>query len=173
MMFPTIMMDPPWLERGAGKSKRGADKHYPLLPTKQMPAVIYGSGVFRPAENAHLYMWATVNFLPDALWLMEALNFRYVTQCVWVKDKVGLGQYFRMQHELLLLGVRGRGPLVRTDDKSIPSVISAPRTRHSKKPEESYVLIERRSHGPYLEMFARSERPGWVSWGNEVGDDNA
>lgn len=143
--------------------------HYPLVKTADMPAVIYGSGVFRPAEDAHLFMWVTNSFLPDGLWLMSALGFRFVTNVVWVKEgRLGLGQYFRGQHELLLFGTRGRGAAVRTARRDLPSVIVAPRGAHSQKPEDAYKLIEARSHGPYLEMFARQPRCGWDSWGNEV-----
>jgi hypothetical protein len=31
MTYRCILADPPWLERGGGKIKRGADRHYPLL----------------------------------------------------------------------------------------------------------------------------------------------
>ena len=165
--FSCILMDPPWQERGGGKIKRGADRHYPLVPSRQLPLVILGSGVFRPAQDCHLWMWSTNNFLPDALWLMSALGFRYVTNAVWVKDRIGLGQYFRGQHELLLLGVQGSGPAVRTAARDLPSVVFAPRTKHSAKPTEAYELIEARSMGPRLEMFARHPRSGWACWGND------
>ena len=29
--YKTILADPPWPEHGGGKSKRGADRHYPLM----------------------------------------------------------------------------------------------------------------------------------------------
>lgn len=169
-MYSCILMDPPWQERGGGKVKRGADKHYPLVPTKHLPFLILGSGVFRPADDCHLWMWATNTFLPDALWLMEALGFRYLTNAVWCKDRMGLGQYLRGQHELLLLGVQGSGPAVRTSARNLPSVISAKRGAHSAKPEAAYKLIEARTVGPRLEMFARNARPGWDCWGNEVNE---
>lgn len=169
MKFGTIAMDPPWMERGGGKIKRGADRHYQLLKTADMPGVIWGSGVFQPAEDCHLYMWATANHLTDALWLIEALGFRYVTNAVWVKPGgAGLGQYFRMKHEHLLLATRGKGYNVRTDARNLGSIVSAARTKHSRKPPEAYELIEARSKGPYLEMFARESRPGWAVWGNEA-----
>jgi N6-adenosine-specific RNA methylase IME4 len=174
--YATILMDPPWFERGGGR--RGADMHYPLVKTPDLPGVIYGSGVFRPADDAHLFMWATNSFLSDAIWLMGALGFVYKTNVAWVKindegrPQVGLGQYFRGAHELLLLGTRGRGAAVRTDDRSLPSVILAPRRKHSQKPEEAYALVEARSHGPRLEMFARQQRPGWTAWGNGVEKNN-
>lgn len=162
-------MDPPWNETGGGRIKRGADRHYPLVKTPDLPRVILSAPVWRPAGNCHLYMWATASHLPDALWLMGALGFKYKTHAVWVKDRAGLGQYFRMRHELLLLGVRGRGFATKTDSRSIQSVLVAPRGAHSAKPWESIQMITARSTGPYLEMFAREPRAGWTVWGNEVG----
>lgn len=170
--FRTVVIDPPWLESGGGKCKRGADRHYPLM---KWPAIVrtictcphWGE----LAENVHMYMWATNNHLCDALRVVEALGFRYVTNIVWTKDRVGLGQYFRGQHELLLFATRGKRPTEpRTEAKNIPSVICAPRRAHSQKPEEAFDMIERRSHGRYLEMFARARRGcvQWTEWGNEI-----
>ena len=31
-----------------------------------------------------------------------------------------------------------------------------------------YEIVEQASPGPYLELFARRDRAGWTSWGNEV-----
>ena len=31
-----------------------------------------------------------------------------------------------------------------------------------------YDIVEECSFGPYLELFARTPRPGWVQWGNEI-----
>jgi len=173
--FKTVMMDPPWLEKGGGKSKRGADRHYPVMKTSDiLHTVLWCPHWANIAANAHLYMWVTNSFLKEGLWLMDGLGFRYVTNVVWTKrknDKIqtGIGQYFRGSHELLLFGTRGRKPTEpRTEFKNIPSVIEAPRTTHSSKPEESYRLIENRSKGPYLEIFSRERRSGWTCWGNEI-----
>lgn len=179
-------MDPPWPERGGGQIKRGADKHYPLVPVDQMYAVITLSGVWQPADDAHLYMWVTDNYLPAGLRLMGDLGFTFKRTWAWVKLKqdadeqavdnetldqsmaMGLGQYARGQHELLLFGVRGDGFAVRTERRDIGSVITARRSTHSSKPTQIHELVEARSHGPWIEMFARSEREKWLSWGNEV-----
>lgn len=83
--FRCLLADPPWLERGGGKSKRGADRHYPLAPTKEIPGIIRSSGLFRPAENAHFWLWVTDNFLEDGLFVMRELGFRYVRCKIWVK----------------------------------------------------------------------------------------
>ena len=171
MTYQTVLMDPPWLESGGGKSKRGADRHYPLLKWPDIVSAIHKCTQWAEvSECAHLYIWTTNNYLPDALNVINALGFRYVTNVVWVKEgRAGLGQYFRGRHELLLFAVRGRRPTQpRTERRDLPSVIDAPRGRHSEKPAASYELIEARSHGPRLELFARSHREGWTCWGNEL-----
>jgi len=201
MIYRTVQLDPPWLERGGGKSKRGADKHYPLLPVTEILEVVARSPM-NMATDAHMWMWVTDNFLKDGLWLMENLGFRYVRTFQWVKVKghpaaldfetglavvphdeeglsirYGIGQYARGAHEMMLFGVTGRGqdPSVCTERRDIPSVFFAPVPTdknnarvHSRKPEAAYELIEARSRGPYLELFARRGRPGWEGWGNEA-----
>lgn len=173
-LYPTILADPPWKESGGGRIKRGADRHYPLLSTADIVRVMQMSPLWRLADNAHLYLWVTNTFLPDGLRVMGDLGFRYVTNIAWIKDRAGLGQYFRGQHELLLFGVRGKGYGARTERKDLPGVldesgfVEAPRGKHSAKPATFHELIEARSKGPYLEIFARRERPGWDCWGNEV-----
>lgn len=161
--YQCIVADPPWWESGGGG--RGAQNHYPLLRTPDIIRVMYQSGTWRPASNAHLWLWATNNFLEDGLFVMRALGFRYITNFAWAKDRIGIGQYSRGQHELLLFGVRGRLPAVR----KMSTLIKGVRERHSAKPEQSYVTIEATSPGPRLEMFAREPRAGWDVWGNEVG----
>lgn len=163
--YRCIVIDPPWNERGCGKCKRGADKYYSLLRTKDMPGVIRESGVWTPAATCHLYLWTTNNFLKDGLWLMEELGFRYITVLTWTKHAYGLGYYYRGQTEQCLFGVRGRLPaLARTES----TALLAPRTKHSRKPDAMYEKIMRVSPGPRLEMFARGSRVGWDVWGNEA-----
>ena len=170
-LYQTIVIDPPWKERGGGKIKRGADRHYPLLKTKDIPGVIYRSGVLNPAEQCHLYPWATNNFLPDALWVMECLGFDFKTIVTWAKKgdrrKFGLGQYFCGMTEHVLFGSRGKAMVPPTKDRGV-TLIEAPRGEHSQKPSAMYDMIERVSPGPRLEIFAWKERPGWDVWGNEV-----
>lgn len=202
MSYATILADPPWPERGSGKSVRGAQRHYDLIKKKEeMLRVMVQSSCWQPAPDCHLYMWVTNNYLGWGMWLVGALGFTYKTNVSWRKRRLasagdlgklvrlhkenpmaalarlhelqdagqtGLGQYFRGGHELLLFGVKGSGPAVRTDRKDLSTVLSAPRGKHSKKPEEARALIEARSKGPYLEMFARDSAPGWDAWGKEA-----
>ncbi len=183
--YATVMADPPWLERGGGQIKRGADRHYPLMATKDICALPVGEWA---APNAHLYLWVTNNFLEDGLGVLRAWGFRYITTVTWVKDRAGLGQYYRGKTEHVLFGVRGRLPYrTREDGKRaqgttviaapeevggldcpLPSAIEAARTEHSVKPEIFRRTFELVSPGPYLEMFARRPAPGWDVWGNEA-----
>lgn len=189
-MYKTILIDPPWAEHGGGKCKRGADRHYPLMSARDIERTIRTCPKFIPDRSCHLFMWVTNNFLREGLAIMSQLEFRYVNNICWVKMvettvrrvypvpmcelatdylQKGLGQYQRGSHELLLFGVRmgGESMVPATEDR-LPSVVFAERGQHSAKPVEFYERLERMSPGPYFEMFARNERPGWDSWGNEV-----
>ena len=165
MSFKTILIDPPWYEKGAGKVKRGADRWYDLMKTPEIIDTILNCEQYRPDESGcHLYLWVTNNFLPDGLKVISSLGFRYITNIVWVKDRIGLGQYFRGLHELTLFAVMGK---LMTKEK-LPTVIREKKRKHSEKPRKMYELIEKASYSPRLEMFARTHREGWTAWGMEV-----
>lgn len=126
--------------------------------------------------NCHLYLWATNNFMPDGLTVMQAWGFRYVTMITWLKTgNPGLGQYFRGKSESCLFGVKGKLPYKVIDGKRAQGVTAfeAPRGEHSEKPEFMRQQIELVSYGPYLELFARRPAPSgeWDVWGNEVDSD--
>lgn len=122
-------------------------------------------------DDAHLYLWVTNGKLPDGLLVMKAWGFKYKTNIAWAKDRFGLGQYFRGQHELCLFGVRGNIPYRKKENGKRAqgrTLITAPKGAHSEKPEQLRSMIEIVSPGPYLELFARRPSPGWDVWGNEV-----
>jgi len=172
MKYKTIYADPPWHESGGGKIKRGADRHYELMKKNE---IIKYMETIPIDENAHMYLWVTNNFLKDGLNVMEKLGFRYVTNIIWVKDRFGLGQYFRGQHEICLFGIKGKLPYKHSTDPNRScctetTVIQAKRTKHSKKPVEMYTKIENTSYPPFVEVFAREQHDGWDAMGNEVSD---
>lgn len=101
--YKTIYADPPWPEHGGGKIKRGADRHYQLMSIKDIIALPVAS--LADPEGAHLYLWATNNYLPAALDCIKAWGFQYVTTITWMKDRIGLGQYFRGITEHCLFAV--------------------------------------------------------------------
>lgn len=170
--YKTIYADPPWPEYGGGKIKRGADNHYPLMKVKDIMLLKVNELC---EENAHLYLWTTNNYLPDALRVMEAWGFKYKTTITWAKERFGLGQYFRGQTEHCLFGVRGNLPYKVIGGKRAQGrTLLMPQgggRRHSEKPEEMRSVIKRVSYAPYIELFARSRASGWDAWGNEVKSD--
>lgn len=169
--YEVILADPPWQEAGGGKIKRGADRHYDLMRTDDIVALAPRVRALA-ADDAYLFLWVTDAFLPDGLRVMSAWGFDYKRTFVWCKDSFGLGFYARGQHEICLFGVRGRPARSRrvkgnwgTD---IPSVLHAPKRRHSQKPDAFYEIVE--SFGDsFCELFARSRRVGWHSVGKELG----
>lgn len=188
MKFNLVMADPAWPEKGGGKIKRGADRHYKLMSCKEIREL----GVqLKPVldDDSYLLLWATSNYLKQAFDVVDAWGFRYVTDFVWVKQgSAGLGQYRRSRHEHLLLGVRGRPPMPAKawrdsvidwpeDVTELPSrlvgfpdsVIEAPRAGHSVKPEAAFAIADNLlPAASRLELFARTVRPGWECLGDEL-----
>jgi len=170
----TIMADPPWPERGGGKCKRGADKHYPLMPVEEIAALPV-QDLWSP-RGGHLYLWTTNNHLEQAFEVVRAWGCRYVTVITWVKSGgPGLGQYFRGKSEHCLFAVtRHATPPYRMRQNGTraqgTTIIWAPRLEHSRKPDAIYSIAEEVSPGPRLELFARRRVSGWSAWGNECGE---
>jgi N6-adenosine-specific RNA methylase IME4 len=50
----------------------------------------------------------------------------------------------------------------------VRELIVSPRREHSRKPDEIHERIEQYCAGPYVELFARSSRKGWRTWGAEA-----
>jgi N6-adenosine-specific RNA methylase IME4 len=131
-----------------------------------------------PAEdNAHLFLWTTDGFLlsGDAARVVEAWGFTRPRLLVWEKTGFGLGTFPRPQHEQCVVAIRGSLAFQRRDVGSVhrwklvygKGSNSAVR-KHSGKPDGFYDLVREVSPGPYLEMFARVQRLGWDTWGNEA-----
>jgi N6-adenosine-specific RNA methylase IME4 len=161
--FSTIYADPPWAYRNRS-SRAAAVNHYATLSVKEICALPVAR---LAAANAHLHLWSTVPLLEDALIVLRAWGFSYKSCFVWVKEQLGMGNYWRVSHELLLLGVRGRLPFRSPRSRSW---LRCHRSIHSRKPESVRMIIERVSPGPYLELFGRAEvhHPEWTVFGNQV-----
>lgn len=177
MKYKTLYVDPPWMEVGGGKIKRGADRHYPLMPTKDICKMPVHKLI---DDNCHLYLWVTNNFLEDGLRVIKAWGFEYKTMITWAKIvgfnswipsiQFGLGQYFRGATEHCLFAVKGNLPykIIEGKRQQGKTLMVAPRNKHSEKPEEMRQMIETVSYSPYLELFARKGSLNWDTWGNEI-----
>lgn len=170
LKYKTLLIDPPWNEQGGGKIKRGADRHYDLMKTEDIIKLLQEELKDKVEENAHLYLWVTNNHFKDGFKIIEALGFQYKTCITWMKDRFGLGQYFRGITEHCLFAVKGVLPYKEVNGKRAQGVTGfiADRKGHSEKPVKMYEMIELVSYEPRLELFARTKRQGWDVWGNET-----
>lgn len=162
--FRTIYADPPW-QYGNQVTRASTNNHYRTMTVDEIAAL----PIHLLADNeAHLHLWTTNGFLFDAKQVIEAWGFEYKSCFVWVKPQMGIGNYWRVSHEFMLLGVRGG---LGFRDKAQKSWIEEKRTRHSQKPESVRYIIEKVSEPPYLELFGRQASCGWTTWGNQVDRD--
>ncbi len=178
--FATILADPPW--RFQNRTGKVAPEHRRLARYETMTladiCALPVEGI--AAETAHLYLWTPNALLPEALEVMQAWGFSYKSNLIWHKvrkdggsDGRGVGFYFRNVTEMVLFGVRGKNARTEAPGRSQVNMIQTRKREHSRKPDEQYELIERCSPGPYLELFARGERRGWATWGNQADDGYA
>jgi len=172
--FSTILIDPPW--RFQNRTGKMAPEHkrlhrYPTMSFEEIAALPVPEHAANPS---HLYLWCPNALLAEALHIMKAWGYTYKTNLVWYKtrkdggpDGRGVGFYFRNVTELLLFGVKGKLRTLQPGRRQV-NVVACRKQEHSRKPEEFYEIIEACSPGPYLELFARQRRDGWVSWGDQV-----
>lgn len=157
-----VYADPPWEYEFSETKNREIGNKYPTATVAEIishaPATL---------DNCVLFLWATAPKLLEALEVMHGWGFEYKTCAVWDKEIIGMGYWFRGQHELLLVGVKGNvsppNPELR-----VSSIFRERRGAHSAKPACVAEWIESAfPDSEKLEMYCRSPRPGWSTWGNE------
>jgi len=169
--FGVILTDDEWEHRpwsDAGLA-RAAANHYPVSSLDELKKRDIGK---LAAKDCVLFMWSTVPHRSQALELMAHRGFKPASECIWYKQyngaRHGMGYWFWINHEILLVGTRGNVPAP-APGTQWPSVIEAPVGAHSKKPEIFHQLIESYFPNlPKIELNARQVRDGWCAWGNEI-----
>lgn len=162
LRYGCIYADPPWAYTNKGTRANVEDTYKSTMTVDEICEEPVGELV---ADDCHLHLWTTNAFLFDARRVMEAWGFEYKSCFVWVKPQMGIGNYWRVSHEFMLLGIRGKPEFRRRDCMSWGEF---DRTAHSKKPAAVRKLIESVSPGPYLELYGRETVPNWMVYGNEV-----
>ena len=160
--FGCVYADPPW-QYGNQGTRAATDNHYQTMTIADLCAMPVESLI---ADDAHLHLWTTNAFIQEAFSVIEAWGFEYRSMFIWVKPQMGIGNYWRVSHEIMLLGIRGDAK--RFNDRSLKSWAEADRTKHSAKPESVRQMVEKASHGPYLELFGRKLVKGWTVFGNQI-----
>ncbi len=172
----TILADPPW--RFQNRTGKMAPEHlrlarYETMRLQEIEALPVEALC---ADKTHLYLWVPNALLAEGLAVMKAWGFEYKTNIVWLKtrkdggpDGRGVGFYFRNVTEMVLFGIRGKDNRTLSPGRRQVNLIAERKREHSRKPDQLYEIIEECSPGPWIELFARSEREGWHQWGDELG----
>lgn len=164
--YSAIVVDPPWsYDNKSGRHGASLHADYTQHRTMTIDDIALFDIQRWTADQCHLYLWVTDAYIGHVYSVTEAWGFDAKATLVWVKDRIGMGNYFRHQHELCVFAVKGSLRLKRMD---VPTVFHAPMTKHSEKPDEFYRIVESCSSGPYLDVFARKQRVGWDVFGDEV-----
>ena len=183
--FRCILADPPWAFRTfSGENMtphRCAEDHYRTMTTDELMALPVGEVA---APDCALFMWVVGSHLEESIALAGAWGFTFKTDAFyWTKQRLhgadqmdiftgdiaeprmGFGYWTRKQVEPCWLFTRGNPKRV---SKGVRQLIIEPRREHSRKHDAQYERIEALVDGPRLELFARTQRPGWTVWGNET-----
>lgn len=162
--FPVIYADPPWRYEHCSTDNRQIENHYPTMDLGEICCLPVSD---LSTSDSILFMWATSPKLSESLEVIKSWGFEYRTCAVWDKKKIGMGYYFRQQHELLLIATKGSIPVPPPHARP-SSVVSIDRSKHSEKPDEFYEIIEAMYPDlPKIELFSRNKREGWEVWGNQ------
>jgi N6-adenosine-specific RNA methylase IME4 len=164
-----IVADPAWKYRNVWSEAgmdRSPENHYPCQELDAIKKLDVSSIA---ADDAVCFLWTTVAHEADGHEVLKAWGFKYVSQLVWVKNKISLGFWFRNKHEILLVGTKGN-PVAPALGTQWESVLEAPAGEHSTKPEAVLEMIEAYYPTvPKIELNRRGPaRPGWSAWGNEA-----
>jgi N6-adenosine-specific RNA methylase IME4 len=165
--YDVVMADPPWrYDANSAPDNREIENHYPTATLEEIFTHIQQIPL---AKDCRLFLWATAPKLKEAFEVMEAWGFKSRSGAVWDKLKIGMGYWWRIQHEHLLIGVRGR-PEHTPELERVSSIFRETPTVHSAKPQCVYQWIERAfPEAAKLEMYCRGlPRPGWAAWGNQT-----
>ena len=166
--YSLIYADPPWRYEYAETKSREIENQYPTMDLDEICRLPVSEFA---ADDCVLFLWTTSPKLEDSMRVIESWGFRYRTCAVWDKDRMGMGYYFRQQHEILLVATRGA--LGVPDPSSrVSSVFRVRRDpKHSAKPAEIAEAIEAMyPNAKKIELFCRSPRVGWDVWGNQANE---
>ncbi len=167
--YDLIVVDPPWNVR---KLTHRARPKQTKMDYKTMDLEDIGNLEVRSisSKSCWCFLWTTQKFLFQAPKIIEGWGFRHLLTMVWEKTygrSAGMPLYgFRWNAEFILVGRRGKTPTW-PKKKLIPAVFSAENIRHSQKPDLFYEMVEPLGKRR-VDLFARKEREGWETWGNEV-----
>jgi len=168
-MYDVIYADPPWKQTKGGKrnvrKNQGRELDYPVISLGEIEKILKGF------DGQTLFMWAIDKYLIEAHEIANRLGYKLHARLIWDKQN-GVAPAFtvRYSHEYLLWFYKSPMAKIAKDMRGkLTTVMREKATKHSKKPECAYRMIERfYPQETKVELFARNTREGWDSWGNEI-----
>ena len=169
--FDIIYADPAWeYDDTCDSGERGAAHKYDVMTIDDLCALPVQSIA---AKDCALFLWMTMPKMREAMKLIDAWQFTFKTVAfTWLKTTkhgklfTGMGRWTRSNPELCWLATKGHPHRV---DAAVHSVIEAPVTRHSEKPNEVRErIVQLMGDISRVELFARKRYRGWKAWGNEL-----
>ena len=164
--YRVIYADPPWQYSNSMPVDMATQQedHYPTMPVSEICKLPVSDLAL---DNAVLFLWATSPILEESFGVIRAWGFKYKAFFEWDKVKHNMGHYNSVRAEILLVAVRGS--CQPDESKLFDSVQTIERSDHSTKPEKFREIIQTLyPYGPRVELFARQEREGWVTYGNQL-----
>jgi N6-adenosine-specific RNA methylase IME4 len=192
--YRTIVADPPWdhsdgtgfgygekriprefngrilpAGKGAPRATRPPYEHMALAEIAALPVADIAE------DDAHLYLWTTQRYLEASFDIVRGWGFTVSATLTWCKAPMGfMGGAFRSSTEFCHFARRGslahkaQWPTRWFTWPRQGWTQSDPAAKHSRKPDAFFDIVEAVSPGPYLELFARRQRLGWDTWGDEA-----
>lgn len=162
-LYQVIVIDPPWQY----DNRQNDPSHQISSPYHTMTIDEIIKLVIPAVDNSILWLWVPNAFLPDAFQILTAWGFTYRTCLTWGKNYVGLGDWLGGQTEHCLLATKGNYKVSRYNESTL---LTAPRTQHSEKPDRFYEMVTKLCPGTRIDMFARKPHDGFTAWGAEKHD---
>lgn len=163
-LFDVIYADPPWNYSSTIQKHANVKHHYPTMTLdkiKELELPTY--------DDCILFLWVPGPKIAKGLEVLEEWGFIFKGMFIWDKEIIGMGMWVRWQHEVLLLGIKGKIPVPLPKNR-FSSMIRERRGKHSQKPIRVYEMIEKMfPNRKYVELFAREQfSDKWIAWGNQL-----
>lgn len=174
-IYDIVYTDPPWKQTKGNTRKcrpnQGKQLDYNTCELNEI-LEIHKKALEHCSDKHNVFMWTIDKYLHESEKMMKELGYDLHARFVWDKEN-GIAPAFtvRFAHEYLLWFYKKGSILMPVENVrgKYTTVLREPSTKHSKKPQRGYEMIEDMfPSARKLEMFARNERDGWDCWGNEV-----
>ena len=177
--YRVIYADPP-TKFSAGPNQNPS-RHYPTMRLKDIADMPIGD--LAHPEGCRLLLWTTPPLLlhkNGPILFLKAWGFKYSTVRTWGKfypresgmfvyhDSISRGSGYESSGDAEFLIIAKRGRPQRIDGGKPRGLFMSARREHSRKPDFLRDQICDLFEGPRIELFGRSEHPGFDVFGNEV-----